>query len=177
MTIPGTIARVIAVAVVMIFGGGVLSGLQENALAIPAVPAWRMERPWTTETATVAIGDEILTAEIADTGALRQRGLGYRDGLLPGMAMLFVFDGPSVHSFWMKGMRFCLDIVWIEGGTIVGAAENVCPMDGVSDADLPRYQSPGPVTYVLEVPAGWLDEHDYSAGEPVDIEFPAGYGE
>lgn len=173
----GRFGRALALAVVVIFGTGLFTALQKNALAIPAVPAWRMERPWTTETATIVIGDDTLIAEIADTGALRQRGLGYRDGLLPGMSMLFVFDGPSVHSFWMKGMRFCLDIVWIEEGTIVGAAESVCPMTGVSDADLPRYQSPGPVTYVLEVPAGWLAERGYSAGEAVDIDFPAGYGE
>ncbi len=169
-------ARAITIAVVLLVGGSALIGMQ-SALAIPAVPPWRMERPWTTETATVTIGDDVLVAEIADTGALRQRGLGYRDGLLPGTSMLFVFDGPSVHSFWMKGMRFCLDIVWIEEGTIVGAAESVCPMEGVSDADLPRYQSPGPVTYVLEVPAGWLSKHGYSAGESVDIAFPSGYGE
>lgn len=143
------------------------------AAASPAVPAWRLDTPWSTEQAAVTVGGDTLTAEIADTNALRARGLGYRDGLAPGTAMLFVFDGPSVHTFWMKGMRFCLDIVWIENGAIRGAAESVCPVPGAADADLPRYPSPEPVTYVLEVPGGWLAAHGYGKDTPVTILLPS----
>ena len=83
--------------------------------------------------------------------------------------MLFVFDGPAPRSFWMRGMRFCLDIVWIENGAIQGAAESVCPEPpGTADADLPSYVSPVPVTYVLEVPAGWLDHYGLGVGTPVE---------
>ena len=127
----------------------------------PAVPAWRVDTPWTTETATVQFENDVVIAEVADTSALRERGLGYRDELENGTGMLFVYDSPSTRSFWMKGMRICLDIIWIEQGTIRGAAESVCPEPGVSDGDLARYVSPEPVTYVLEVPAGWLDANGY----------------
>ncbi|HEY7033418.1 MAG TPA: DUF192 domain-containing protein [Thermomicrobiales bacterium] len=143
------------------------------ASAAPVVPPWRLELPWTSRTATIEIGNETIAAEIADTGPLRERGLGYRDGLKPGTGMLFVYDSPGPRSFWMKGMRFCLDIVWIESGQIVGAAEDVCPVPGASDADLPVYQSPEPVRWVLELPAGWLAEHGYSAGTPVKIDLPS----
>jgi uncharacterized membrane protein (UPF0127 family) len=139
--------------------------------AAPAVPPWRLQIPWSTDTARITIGDEVIDAQIADTGDLRSRGLGYRDGLAPGTGMLFVYNSPSVHTFWMKGMRFCLDIIWIEEGEIKGAAESVCPVDGVSDSELPRYESPEPVTYVLELPAGWMKEHGFAAGQPVEIEF------
>ncbi len=143
-----------------------------NATAVPAVPIWRLERPWSTEVAVVKIGTETIWAEIADTGALRQRGLGFRDGLDPGTGMLFVYESPSVHTFWMKGMRFCLDIIWIEQGEIKGAAESVCPEVGAADSDLQRYQAPEPVSFVLEMPAGWMIEHGITAGEPVSIELP-----
>jgi uncharacterized membrane protein (UPF0127 family) len=69
-------------------------------------------------------------------------------------------------------MRFCLDIVWIEGGEVVGAAENACPEPGTSDADLTRYSSGVPVQYVLEVPAGWMAIHDLGPGTPVQITLP-----
>lgn len=138
----------------------------------PAVPPWRMGIPWSTETATITIGDQVIEAQIADTGDLRSRGLGYRDGLAPGTGMLFTYRSPSIHTFWMKGMRFCLDIIWIEDNEIKGAAENACPMPELSDADLPRYESPVPVRFILEVPAGWLDEHGFGAGTPVEIELP-----
>jgi len=140
--------------------------------ASPVVPPWRMELPWTSRTATVVVGDVRLEAEVADTGALRERGLGYRDGLAPGTGMLFVYDEAGNRSFWMKGMRFCLDIIWIEGGEIVGAAEGVCPVEGAADQDLPRYRSPEPVRYVLEVPAGWMIEHGFRAGTPVTLDLP-----
>jgi hypothetical protein len=142
------------------------------ASAAPAVPAWRLGIPWSTETATVQFENDVIDAQIADTGQLRSRGLGYRDELAPGTGMLFVYDEPDSLTFWMKGMRICLDIVWIEGGEIKGAAESVCPDPGVADADLQRYASPEPVRYVLEVPAGWLEEHGYEAGDPVEIYLP-----
>ena len=116
--------------------------------------------------------NDTVEAQIADTGQLRSRGLGYRDGLEPDTGMLFVYDEPAMQTFWMKGMRFCLDIVWIESGELKGAAERVCPEPGVADADLSHYASPEPVRYVLEVPAGWLDEHGYDVGDAVEIDFP-----
>ena len=142
------------------------------AQAKPAVPSWRDRHPWSTEVATVVVGTDELQAEIADTSPLQGRGLGYRDGLAPGTAMLFVFDDASIRTFWMKGMRFCLDIVWIDNDLIVGAAESVCPMPNTPDADLPRYTSPFGVHYVLEVPAGWLATHSYGAGTAVEITLP-----
>lgn len=140
--------------------------------AKPAVPSWRDSHPWSTEVARVTVGTDELRAEIADTPSLQGRGLGYRDGLDPGNAMLFVFKNASMRTFWMKGMRFCLDIVWIEGGVIVGAAESVCPMPNTLDADLPRYSSPIGVQDVLEVPAGWLASRGYGAGTPVKLSLP-----
>ena len=141
--------------------------------ASPAVPAWRADTPWATETAIVEFGHDTISAEIADTPELRERGLGYRDVLQPGTGMLFVYDIPAARSFWMKGMRFCLDIVWIELNRIQGAAESVCPEPGTDDADLHRYVSPVPVAYVLELPAGWLDTNDYDSGDAVELVLPS----
>jgi uncharacterized membrane protein (UPF0127 family) len=131
--------------------------------------------PWTwtlgvyREYADITVGDDALTVEIADDSSLRSRGLSYRDGLEPGTGMLFIYPDEGERSFWMRGMRFCLDIVWINEGEIVGAAEGVCPEPGVSESDLTSYVSPEPVQFVLEVPAGWLDERGYGAGAPVDL--------
>ncbi len=33
--------------------------------------------------------------------------------------MLFLFDKPDYYPFWMKGMKFPLDILFIRGSTIV----------------------------------------------------------
>lgn len=131
-------------------------------------PPWRHQVA-PLQTTEIAVGGVPLTVELAVEPADKSRGLGYRDGLEPGTGMLFIFDSASPRSFWMKGMRFCLDIIWIENGAIQGAAESVCPDPaGTEDADRPSYVSPVPVSYVLEVPAGWLDANGFGEGTPVE---------
>ena len=158
----GHLAALIAVLV------GLLAGAP---LAVADVgPPWRTPLPRGYEEATIEVGGVELRVELARTGEEQTLGLSYRDGLAPGTGMLFVYDEPGHHAFWMRGMRFCLDIVWIEGGRIVGAAERFCPSPPDTPlADLPRVSPPEPVSFVLEVPAGWLERHGFGAGTPVTI--------
>ena len=119
-------------------------------------------------TTAIVVGGVPLTVEVASDPEALALGLGGRDGLAPGTGMLFVFDAPAVRSFWMRGMRFCLDIIWIEGGVIQGVAEGVCPAAaGTPDAELPGYRSSTPVSYVLEVPAGWTAANGLGIGTKV----------
>ena len=121
------------------------------------------------ETADITVGGVPLSVELAYQPAETSLGLSYRSGLAPGTGMLFLFEEPAPRSFWMKGMQFCIDIIWIEYGVIQGAAESVCPEPtGTADADLTSYVSPVPVSYVLEVPAGWLDTYGLSVGALVE---------
>jgi uncharacterized protein len=121
------------------------------------------------QTAEITVGGVPLTVELAYLPADTSLGLSYREGLAPGTGMLFLFEEPAPRSFWMRGMQFCIDIVWIENSVIQGAAESVCPEPaGATGADLTSYVSPVPVTYVLEVPAGWLDAYGLGPGTPVE---------
>ena len=139
-----------------------------SASVAQVAPPWRHQVA-PLETAEILVGGVPLSVELAYRPADTSRGLGYRDGLAPGTGMLFLFQEPGPRSFWMKGMRFCLDIIWIEDGAIQGAAENVCPdPDGTADEDRPSQRSPVPVSYVLEVPAGWMAANGFGAGTPVE---------
>jgi uncharacterized membrane protein (UPF0127 family) len=151
----------LAVTVVLSMVGGVVA---------PGVsPLTRQVAPSHLQTAEITVGGVPLTVELAYQPADTALGLGYREGLAAGTGMLFLFEGPAPRSFWMRGMQFCIDIIWIENGVIQGAAKSVCPEPpGTADADLPSYASPVPVTYVLEVPAGWLDTNGLGIGTPVD---------
>lgn len=165
---PGQVTMTLALALGVVALIAVL--LQQG----PIRPPWRSQVP-PLATGTVTVGDVPVTVELAVAPAEQARGLGYRAGLEPGTGMLFVNDESSIRTFWMKGMRFCIDIVWIEGGQVVGAAESVCPAPpGTADAEQPRYRSPVPVRYVLEVPAGWLDANGLGVGSPVTISLPEG---
>jgi uncharacterized membrane protein (UPF0127 family) len=46
---------------------------------------------------------------------------------IPFDGMIFFFDKPLKVSFWMRGMNFPLDIVWVRNNVILGVTENVKP--------------------------------------------------
>jgi uncharacterized membrane protein (UPF0127 family) len=65
---------------------------------------------------------------LADNSNLRDLGLGKRDSLSENSIMLFVFDYPSNYAFWMKDMKFNIDIIWLdESYRVVYILENISP--------------------------------------------------
>lgn len=99
----------------------------------------------------VKAGDHILKVDIADTAALRSTGLSDHAPLASDEGMYFIFPIPAIYPFWMKGMEFPLDIVWIRGEKIVGIAEGVA-IPGSGSVEI--YSPPVLVDRVLELSAG-----------------------
>ena len=115
----------------------------------------------------MTIGEAAFDAEVAHTPALRTRGLSGRDSLAPQTGMLFVFESGRASAFWMKGMRFALDFVWISSACeVVGVTEDV-PPPASAGSNLPTYSSPAPAAYVFEINAGEVAAHDIAVGDPV----------
>lgn len=103
--------------------------------------------------------------EVARTMAERTRGLGGHAPLGPREGMLFFFEQSGIHSFWMKGMSFALDILWIADNEVVFVRANVPPpAPGTPASALPVYTPPVPATHVLEVPAGFAARWDIAPG-------------
>lgn len=103
--------------------------------------------------------------EIADTEMERRIGLSDRDYLEAGTGLLFVHDVREVPSYWMKGMRFSIDFIWIDNGEIVDLTQNAPP----EDPAITYYSPSSPITHVLEVNAGFIEEYDLSVGDTLDI--------
>ena len=90
---------------------------------------WAQEPP-RIETITIATtqASTMLSAEIADTEELRQRGLMFRHILPIDQAMLFDFGTPRPAAMWMKNTYMSLDMLFVrEDGTIAALAENTVP--------------------------------------------------
>jgi len=117
-------------------------------------------------TARVKIGDAIFIAEIADEESERNKGLSNRESLGEDNAMLFLFEEKSKYTFWMKGMQFPLDLIWIDGGEVIGVSENL-PPDNSINPDV--YSPPDEVDKVLEVNAGQVENYNIKAGNKVEI--------
>jgi uncharacterized membrane protein (UPF0127 family) len=114
---------------------------------------------------TIQIGNLPLTALVVDTPELRQKGLGGTRSLLPGTGMLFIFEEPGRHMFWMKDMNFDLDIVWIDQRLKVVGIEKDVSKDSYPKAFTP----PSSILYVLEVPAGFSDSHHIKVGDRLSV--------
>lgn len=105
---------------------------------------------------SIKVGGVTFEVEIASTAEEQSRGLSGRDGLAPGTGMLFVYQVPQVSIFWMKGMRFPLDFIWIgQDCEVADTGSNAeVPAPGASDSELRRYRSAVTVLYGLEINAG-----------------------
>ena len=114
--------------------------------------------------AQIDIGGVRLKVQIADTPALRERGLSGRESLAPFDGMLFVFTEPS--TLWMKGMLFPIDIIWISAPNwqVADITENAEPQSYPK-----RFQSKSIAAYAVEVPAGFARQHNIGIGDRVSL--------
>jgi uncharacterized protein len=115
---------------------------------------------------TIELAGQIVRVSIADSAEERMQGLSGRAGLAPDEGMLFVFEKEGKYSFWMKDMRFSIDIVWISNsGEIVDMHEFVVP----ESYPTTTFTSREPARYVLELPAGWAKTYNAKIGEYVRL--------
>ncbi len=108
------------------------------------------------------IGTHEFRIEVASTWETQERGLGYRSDLCGDCGMLFVFATPGRYGFWMKGMEFPLDILWIRDSHVVSIEKNL-PAD-----DRRTFTPPSPADQVLEINAGLVDRYGISVGDSTE---------
>lgn len=107
-------------------------------------------------------GKKFLT-EVVSTNEDRSIGLGGREKLCRSCAMLFIFEKKAKHLFWMKGMKFDLDIIWIDDDEIVSIEKNV------SHKSLDVLNPKVNANKVLEINAGISNEFDFKIGDRISF--------
>jgi uncharacterized protein len=106
-------------------------------------------------------------AELATTEAEREQGLMKRTSLGDLDGMLFVFDAPGLHAFWMKDTLIPLDMLWLDAtGKVVSVAESVPPC---KTPECPTYPPRAAASYVLEVNAGFAKKHTVRVGDTLSV--------
>lgn len=114
--------------------------------------------------ADLAVRGKTFSVEVADTDAKLEKGLGDRDSLPADHGMYFPFPSAQYWVFWMKGMRFPIDIVWIQGGKVVDISQEV-PVD--AGLPLKTYSPVDPADAVLELNAGTARQIGLQKGDEV----------
>lgn len=121
------------------------------------------------KTTLIKIGGINYAFQVVDTERARFRGLSGRDSMGGYAGMYFIFDRPGIYGIVMREMRFPLDVVWLNGEKIVDLGEGIPPEPGVSEAELTVYSNEFLANGILELPAGFIAEHDVKVGDRVII--------
>jgi uncharacterized membrane protein (UPF0127 family) len=118
--------------------------------------------------ARIVVNGFAILADVAITDEDQIKGLSIRDQMNENEGMLFAYGEPSRQSFWMKDMKFPIDIIWLnETGSIVHVEENLRPC--VPSLECPSFSPNKNAQYVLETVAGFAQKHHLKIGTDIDF--------
>lgn len=98
---------------------------------------------------------------VAKSDKDKQVGLSKYNSLAQDKGMIFVFEKPGIYPFWMKDMKFPIDIIFISKDRIVTIHKNA-PIN-----NLTIYTSTENADKVLEINANLSDKYGFNVGDTV----------
>lgn len=119
------------------------------------------------QAASVCAKKSCVDVEVVSEFSDLQRGLQGRDGLARGQGMLFVFDTDGRPKFWMKDMKFPIDMIWIDSQKRIVTVRSSCPACVKEPCEV--YSSSKDARFVLEVPADFAIEHQFKEGQRLEF--------
>ena len=106
-----------------------------------------------------------IPVELAMTEDAWKTGLSYRESMDADRGMLFVsHDDPKSLTFWMYEMHFPLDMIFLDGETVVDVVKDI-PYPESAFAYPATITSKEPANQVLEINAGKADEWGIEVGD------------
>lgn len=102
---------------------------------------------------------------LADTDALRIKGLSGSTPIAENHAMFFLFDKPDKYGFWMKDMLYSIDIIWVNiKGQVIHIVHNANP------ESFPKVFKPTTdAIAVIEVKSGLTKDIGLTEGEYISF--------
>lgn len=118
-----------------------------------------------TDTIGIHVRDIPLSVHVSDTDEERRQGLSGVELMGAEKGMIFVFEKEGDYLFWMKDMKFPIDIFWINNNLeVVHIEKNVKP-----DSYPVRYGSPAPARFVLETNAFFAETFNIKVGDKIKV--------
>jgi uncharacterized protein len=114
----------------------------------------------------VRINNQAFSVKLADSEKERQIGLSETKNLKDNEGMLFVFEEPGNYPFWMKNMKFPIDIIFINGDRVTTVIKNA---QVPTTEDLEIYEPEEPSDKVLELKSGMADKYNIKTGDRIEI--------
>jgi uncharacterized protein len=117
------------------------------------------------------LGQEVFKARLALTDETRSKGLSGTKEMNPDEALLMVFPKDGLWGIWMKNMNFPIDAVWLDKDKKVTTIVKNIPFDESTTA---KHQPKTPARYIIELPAGTVDDAAISVGDVAVFQFDEG---
>jgi uncharacterized membrane protein (UPF0127 family) len=115
--------------------------------------------------ATIQADGNLINVEIPENGQKKATGLSGRSCIGVDQGMFFVFSQSGQYDFWMKDMKFPIDIVWVnEDKTVVDVTPNLMP-----DTYPKTFTSDKPAKYVLELRSGRAQQLNIAEGTQIQF--------
>lgn len=119
--------------------------------------------------ASITIKDKTFTVEVAKTPKEKQVGLSSKISIAQDYGMYFPFEKTDYYAFWMKNMKFPIDIIFIKDNKIVTIHDSV-PAPKSDTDNLPLYQPDEPANAVFEITAGLSKKYGFAKGDSVTLQ-------
>jgi hypothetical protein len=129
-----------------------------TASSLHSAPQLQLDLP----RATLLLGTNTLSAQIAADDASRERGLMGHPRLSDAEGMIFVFAKPHPVTFWMKDTPSALSVAYINASGKILEIHDMKPFD---ETAIPS-ASPS-ILYALEVAQGWFLKHGILPGDTI----------
>lgn len=116
---------------------------------------------------TAKINNRTFKLFVAKTDKDKQVGLSKYKSIKEEQGMIFSFGKDDYYRFWMKEMKFPIDLIYINDGKIVTIYKNVPIPKDKSNPQI--YNSNKPADTVLEISAGLSQKYNFKEGDSVAL--------
>lgn len=114
------------------------------------------------------INNHVFNLEIAKSQKDKEIGLSKYNNISDNFGMLFPFEKEDKYSFWMKDMKFPIDIIFIKKNKIIKIFNHV-PFPKSNIGQLPIYTPDELSDTVLEINAGLSEKYNFKSGDKIEI--------
>jgi uncharacterized protein len=116
---------------------------------------------------TACFENKCITLEIVDSYEERAIGLMYRSSIDEGRGMLFIFEEPGYHQFYMKNMKMPIDMIFLDENLTI--TKIFSEVSTCIEAPCELYSADTPTKYVIETKAGFSKKHGVEPGQKVAL--------
>jgi len=124
----------------------------------------------TNEKVSLKVGEKNYILDVAKTSEEQEKGLAKFESIEDNQGMLFMFDNPGRWSFWMKDMKFNIDIIFLdENKKVVSLFKNVKSETHANVFDYRKYIPDYDSKYVIELKEGEVEKNKVKLGDIINF--------